>query len=267
MSFLNFQILVVMKMRIYLNKVYFFICIMLLLSACQYKQTITEITTTTQTCMKEDVYDYSKTVEESKDYGDEYLKRSLFVGDSRIYVIEEAQLDYTNVVAKVGLIVNKLDVTIIKQDEQQDYTAMDLIRQQDIDHLYIMFGYNELGWVYPDLFIQAYQRTIEEIKKIHPHIDVYVLSIYMPSEEALKKDKYASKEKIEEYNQLLHQMCIDNKYYFIQSDTFFANEQGYIKEEYTEDGVHLKQEYILDYLMFIKTHVVEREQYEKIHCD
>ena len=73
-----------------------------------------------------------------------------------------------------------------------------------------MFGENELGWAYADVFIEEYGKVIDKVREYQPQANIYVHSIFPVSASASQRNSFGvNNERIEEYNVLLRQMCQD----------------------------------------------------------
>ena len=75
------------------------------------------------------------------------------------------------------------------------------------------------------------------------------------------------KESIDKDNQLLKQMCIDNKVLYLDLNQVLLDEDGYIKDDLTNDGIHLNAKGSKIMEDYIDTHVYRKEKYVKEACN
>ena len=67
-------------------------------------------------------------------------------------------------------------------------------------------GANELGWIYPDMFIEQYSQLIDDIKELQPNAKICVQSILPVSAERSETDDVYNNTKIENLNNMIINM-------------------------------------------------------------
>ncbi len=115
--------------------------------------------------------------------------------------------------------------------------------------IYIMIGTNDA--IYPlhesiDDWAKDYQNLVHEIKFYAPQADIALFSILPlgPRFEQAHQSLY-------EYNSHVKNIARENQLDFIDLDTIMKNEQGYLKQSYTGDDVHLTLEGYVAWLMVL----------------
>ncbi|MDD6524912.1 MAG: SGNH/GDSL hydrolase family protein, partial [Firmicutes bacterium] len=132
--------------------------------------------------------------------------------------------------------------------------------------IYLMFGLNETGWQDYSLFVEQYDKLIKEIKQLKPDINIYVFLLYTCYKTTALSHEVI-KDNIASDNELLKQMCIDNKVLYLDLNQVLLAEDGYIKDELTNDGIHLNDQGAKIMEDYIDTHVYRKEKYVKEACN
>lgn len=177
---------------------------------------------------------------------DDYFENTAFVGDSRmvdIHNFEAIKAGY--LFAEVSLGINKLDTKLIHSPlGEEKHTVYEGLSMHQFDKIYISFGINELGYEYPNIFIDQYRSAIESIKAKAPHAQIIVLLLFPVSEikDQESQEDRSNNARIEEYNQLIEEMAKELKVYYFKDYHVLTDENGYLRQELTEDGVHLDPE-------------------------
>lgn len=201
--------------------------------------------------------DFSQSVPESAPVEENYLDDAVFIGDSRT----EGLLLYTGLTNTTGYTYKGLMVDtaftkpVINQNGQM-VTVMDALRSTQFSKVYIMLGINELGWAYPDLFIEKYKEIIDTIREINPNAIIYVQEILPVTQKVSETHSYITNEKISQYNQMLADMTQEKDVYYLQVSQAVADSQGYLPEEAASDGIHLSPSYCQKWLDYLLCHTV-----------
>ena len=213
------------------------------------------------------VYDYAKPVPQSAEVSKDSFSDAIFIGDSRMedFGFYSGLAGKSKFYTHVGLTVNHLiqigesKLTKFKIDGE-DLTFEEAIRKNnDFSRVYIMLGYNELGWPYIDTFIKYYVDVINMIKSVQPKAEIYVECIIPVAREISGSGvdpETENNENIAIFNQAIQKMCEENKYYWLNVQEVLVDSEGYLPEGSASDGIHLKKEYCLVWYEYIATHVV-----------
>ncbi len=190
---------------------------------------------------------------------DDYFKDALFIGDSRtqgfiIYTGLE-----TNAYVSTGLTVDTALTKDIGFDQYGHATTLEEgLKQNQYQKIYIMLGINELGWIYPNIFIEHYQTLIETIQSLEPQADIYVQSILPVTQEKSNNSIY-NNDKINTYNDLIKKMATSLNITYLNVREIMENENHVLPEEATSDGIHLTQSYCQKWLEYLKTHTLKEK--------
>ncbi len=203
-------------------------------------------------------YDFSSPVPESDTVSDAYIKKCVFIGDSRT----EGLWLYSKMKATF-LCERGLNVKTAREnglDKYDGLTVLEVLKSSDCEYVYVSFGINEIGWV-TSAFISTYEKLIDDIKAAKPDAKIYVQNIFPMSKESHDKAVYGNNDDIRRNNDAIAKMCLEKELYLLDVYSFFADENGNLKDSYDTgvDGAHFKaggQGYA-DWTAYIKTHAVD----------
>ena len=206
---------------------------------------------------EKDSYDYSAPVPESDMVDRSYFDDAVFIGDSRtmglIYTMK-----LTNAVsfAEKGMMVDSVLLDPIVKRGNKKITVIEALKEMEFSKVYIMFGINETGWVYSEVFIQKYGEMIDAIREINPEAVIYVQEIMPVTHKVSDNHRYIKNRKIYEYNSLIRDMAEEKEIYLIDTAGAFATEDGSLPDDVAPDGIHLTKEYCEKWLEYLETHTV-----------
>lgn len=191
-----------------------------------------------------------------------YFSDTVFIGDSRTEaLVLYAGVPNINAFCYKGLSVDKLqtDKVISIPGYAAKMTCYDAIDITDFNNYYLMFGMNELGWIYVDAFVDDFNNLIDYIYEHNPDATIYVESILPVSEkESIESDIY-TQERIEEFNDELRRMCEDRRdVIYLDLAAAVTDSDGYLPEEASVDGIHCNADYCKRLIQYIRTNTFSR---------
>lgn len=200
-------------------------------------------------------------VSKSKEVDISYFDDAVFLGNSRTETfIPFASLSNAKSFAYKGFSIDKvLNKPIVKTNKGK-LTVIDALKDLDFSKVYIMFGFNETGWNYPHIFIEKYEEVISKIRQINPDAVIYIQSILPVSKSYSKNNEFENNKNINSYNDLILDMSERTDTYFLNVREVLEDKEGNLPEDYAFDGVHLKKEYALIWLDYLKTHTINYEK-------
>ena len=185
-----------------------------------------------------------------------YFDNVCFIGDSRTEgLVLYSGLPNINGFYYKGLSVDKLDTdnVIYIPGVGNGYTCYDAVRVTDFDAYYLMFGVNELGWVYVDMFADNMSKFIDFIKSEKPNAVIYVQSILPVSLTSSQKSDIYNQDRVNMFNEELLKMCQERgDVIYLDSSAAVMDENGYLPEEASTDGVHCSADYIRRLVQFYR---------------
>lgn len=183
----------------------------------------------------------------------EFYENAVFIGDSRVegLFLYTDLCEYSTFYSKVGLNVSKaLEEPYVKLDNKE-VTLLEAMNTKEFDKVFIMLGFNELGWPNYDVFLDKYSTLIEEIKKIQPHAKIYLQSIIHVTEGHSAKVDYENNPRVNLYNKNIKKLADNKTVFYINLNPCFDNENKALKEDSTTDGIHLKPSYYDTWMRYL----------------
>lgn len=176
-----------------------------------------------------------------------------FIGDSRTVGLEmTTNIPKASFYAATGLNVDTAtSKESVKLESGKNGTVLDGMKEKQFNRIYIMFGINELGWPYPDVFQKEYTDLVNSIKEIQPNAKIYIQSILPVSSKAVSTNKVFTNENVEKFNELVKQVAADTSTAYLDVASVMKDENGSLPLDASTDGIHLLKEYCekwLDYL-------------------
>lgn len=193
----------------------------------------------------------------------DYFDKTVFIGDSRT----EGLLLYSGVAnlngfCYKGLSLDKLktDRSITVKDRSGRFTCYEAIEITKYGSYYIMFGINELGWSDFDIFIEYFNQLIDKIISVNPRAVIYVESILPVTKSKSQSNSVFTKENVDTLNQRLLDMCSSRgDVIYLDIASSVSDEEGYLKDEWTVDGVHCTADACKKIIEYIRYHVYKKK--------
>lgn len=167
----------------------------------------------------------------------------LFIGDSRtksLYIT--TPLGKAHYFCDDGLSI--FDVRFKKCHSKDFYstTLGGLLETNTYGKIYVMLGIN--GMQMPqDEIIAEYVKLIELIQEKNPDAAVVLNSIMTVGRDKATYGKYYSLESIYSLNEKISELADNEKIFYLDVNEYIADEEGYLPDEMSRDGVHLYAEY------------------------
>ena len=185
----------------------------------------------------------NKVQQEKKQIDESYFNDAVFIGDSRTEGFGlQSGLKNITVYTEKGLMVDTIFTNQPVVIDGQRMSIIEALQKQSFGKVYIMFGINELGWVYDEIFIKKYEKVIDAIKESQPDAVIYIQSIIHVSGEK-EKNSDMSNEKINRRNKLIEKMAKERKVEYIDLNKVLTDKNGNLYKEASVDGVHLNRTY------------------------
>lgn len=187
---------------------------------------------------------------------DSFFDDAVFIGDSRtggfgIY----SELKNATFYAENGLMVNTVLTHKVANVDGQSMTILDALKKRSFKKVYIMFGVNELGWPYENIFIDKYSKIIEAIKKAQPEAEIYVQSIiHINTKKVRKAHSYLNNVTINKRNTLIKKMAEDNEVNYLNLNHVLSDSTGNLIFDASSDGIHLNKQYCIVWKQYLLEH-------------
>lgn len=162
-----------------------------------------------------------------------------FLGNSLFGDLDEYKLvDNADVYSYIGMNV----ATVFDQKlDKHKKPMLDEMLSKDYKTIFIMFGMNEVGWSYPDIFTDDYAELVDEIHTKLPDAKIYLLSI-TPITQSLeaKGEDGMNSEAIAKFNKLIQKVAKEHNASYLDVNSYLKNEYGFLDEDDSPDGCHLQ---------------------------
>lgn len=173
-----------------------------------------------------------------------------FIGDSRTLGLglncDKAKADFY---ASQGLnISSALTDQVIELQNGNMGTVLEAVAQKEYKRIFVMFGINELGWPYPENFVEKYEEFIEGIKAAQPNASIYVQSILPVAASAVNNDAVFTNENINAFNAYVEQAANETGVNYLDINGYFKDDSGMLPEDAAADGIHFVRAYCLKWI-------------------
>lgn len=141
---------------------------------------------------------------------------------------------------KVGLTVDEAMTAAADGQTEPILTAID---GKNFDRIFLMFGFNELGWTNRQKFFDDYKTLIETIRQENPNARIYIMSI-LPIAESVSDQAQdgVTQEAIDQLNSEMRTFASENNCYYMDLGAALKGDDGYLPADAAADGVHLNQQ-------------------------
>ena len=129
------------------------------------------------------------------------------------------------------------------------------------ERIFVMLGVNELGWAKSENFHDYYVQLIERLRQDHPQAEILIQSILPVSKLQEEKKTYVNNTRIAKYNEIIRQVCGETGAPFLDVASAVVDEEGFLRSDWTYDGVHLNKKGCAAWLDYLRTHAVNYEVY------
>ncbi len=185
---------------------------------------------------------------------EELFTDSAFIGNScveRLFVQGYAlQSDF---LSGVGLNVNS---AFTEAPARLDQPITQILEgEKKYARIFVLFGINEVGND-PGQFIAQYGLLIDHIKTHQPQAQIYIQAILPVTRAAHERNVYlVNNDNIRLFNGLIRDLAEQKQVAFLNIYEALVNEEGFLPDEASTDGVHLSKDYNQIWINYMKEHV------------
>ena len=205
----------------------------------------------------------SAILEKSKDAGDDYLKETVFVGDSntvRMYSYGLIGLD--QFVGKVGMGIQSVtsDACVYFKNDTTAYTIPKALAKMKPRRIIVMMGTNNAdGSMSADDFVKEYRNALAAIKESYSYSDIIIAAIPpIPADHSSYPDMRM--QVIDEFNQALLNLCKEDGYRFLNTSEVLKSDNGFGISGYFATGdIHFNKTGLNVLLEYVKNHALDTE--------
>lgn len=194
-------------------------------------------------------------VEAQERVDDSFFADSAFFGNSLVDGLDLlGGLEYGDFYAAASASV--LSVSMTRNAALSDGTAATMLQalcEKDYAKIYILLGVNEIAFE-PDYFAELYSAMLDRICAEQPEADIYIMSLTPVTRERDEADALFNMERVEEYNAALYRLAEERELHYLDLVEALADENGYLSEELSTDGIHMTQEKYEEWADYLRTH-------------
>jgi len=186
-----------------------------------------------------------------------YLDDALFIGDSRTKGLSlYSGWKNTTYFCETGLTVYSVFDSKFPQPgiPSKKCKLEGALSTTKYSKIYIMLGINELGRGTPEDFYETYEHMVGRIRELQPDAVFFIQAIIHVSEKKEAEGTYINNAAITERNALISTLANDQNIFFLDANEVLCDENGYLIEDYTFDGVHLEAAKYDPWKEFILSH-------------
>ena len=172
-----------------------------------------------------------------------YFSDALFIGDSRtvglsLYGEIKGATYFAKNSATVYTFLNGYETA--KPDPRMgDRTLSEVLAGRKFGKIYILFGINELGGSAPSAVRAGFVRFISLLKAAQPNAKIIIQSNMHVTKAYEEKYPARGKDRVNELNSLLAGLANGKDVFYLGFETLFDDEEGYLREDYARDGLHM----------------------------
>lgn len=197
---------------------------------------------------------------------DDYFSDAVFIGDSRTVGLYEygGLEEVSTFYASTGLTIYKmLSAPIVEvEGQKQKLTVEQALSENQFSKIYLMIGINEMGTGTVDSFMERYAQEVACLRELQPNAIIYLQGIMKVTTERSEQGDYITNEGIEERNARIAELADDSHIFYLDVNPLLVDETGGMESSYTYDGVHLKAQYVSIWKDYLKSHAVEKLQFD-----
>ena len=209
----------------------------------------------------QEVYDFTQPAPETEAVDNSYFEDAAFVGDSRT----DGFLIYSGIGCGENLTSNGLSIFKLAEKKAltidgTQYTLLEALGLKQYGKVYLSLGVNELGYYNDQGFYESYLEAIDAIRAVQPDAIIYIQGLIPLNEQRIAETtgrSYLTNEHLRVYNDLMRQAAQEKQVVFLDLYSAFADENGALPYDASNDGVHLSKAYCQQWLTYLQTHTVD----------
>ncbi|MBQ8857449.1 MAG: lipase [Lachnospiraceae bacterium] len=208
--------------------------------------------TTTEENIEESPSEVSPFYEADRSYFDD----ALFIGDSRtVGLYEYGDLGNAIVLADSGMSVYKIFKQSFSVDSGKKMTLEELLTQKQFGKIYVMLGINELGYSFEQT-VDVYKDMLTSIEALQPDALMFLQANLHITEKKSSTSPIYNNSNINRFNAEIEKITDSKKYFYLDANEMFDDENGNLSTEYTVDESHVLGKYYADWVDWILCHAV-----------
>ena len=181
------------------------------------------------------------------------LSDAVFIGDSRTVGLQNSTTMpkatfYCTVGLHIDTVMTEQSITL---DNGNMGTVIDALAQKQFGRVFINFGTNELGWPYIDTFEDYYKQLIDKVRELQPNAAIYCEAILPLTASKDAEGDSVNNTNAKTFSDAIKETAEANGAKFLNCNPAVEDENGYLPEDASTDGIHLLGEYCIYWQNFI----------------
>lgn len=196
----------------------------------------------------EDDHPYASPADTEDDLSD-----AVFIGDSRtVGMMNSTDKPMATFICAVGLNIDTvLESTDIAQGDGSVGTLEQALSGREFGRVFISFGTNEMGWPYTDVFEEHYSEMVSTIQGYQPNAEIYLIGILPLTESQDYDGDDVNNENARIFSASIEKVAGELGVHYLDCSEAVADENGFLPEEASPDGIHMEADYCLYWQNFI----------------
>lgn len=169
----------------------------------------------------------------------EYYKNTLFIGDSRtagLYIY--GRIEGASYFARTSMNVGNCFNSSKSETGTGSLSLEAYLKKNRFGKIYILLGINEIGYSY-DWIVTRYEKLISRLQELQPGAVIVIQSNMHVTKAYEEKYPARGKDRVNELNSLLAGLANGKDVFYLGFETLFDDEEGYLREDYARDGLHM----------------------------
>lgn len=194
---------------------------------------------------------------------EEYFDDAVFFGDSRTLGISDYAGLNADFYCENGMTIYKLldEKGVTDQKSGVKVNLNQVLQQKHYGKIYMMLGMNELGYRDTEYFLERYQEVVEQIRSWQPDAIIYILANLHVSREKNNLETEFNNININAKNAAVAELADGTDVFYLDSNPLFTDNDGYLNDDLTFDGVHLYANCYQEWKTFLMEHgVVKKDE-------
>ena len=185
---------------------------------------------------------------------DNWFGDAMFIGDSLTHGLSLfGGLNTPDYYYSTGVSLYSINSTEFETPSGTECSISDAFSSRKYGKVYIMLGINQVG-SNEDKFYKDYSGLVDKVKEYQPDAEIYLQSILPVSKSKGTTSTSFTKENIEAYNEIIARIAQEKEVRYVDINSALADEEGYLPESATWDGVHLNSPYYKVWADYLRTH-------------
>lgn len=192
---------------------------------------------------------------------EEYFNDAVFFGDSRTLGISDYAGLNSDFFCENGMTIYKLfdEKGVMSQETKVKTNLNQVLQEKKYGKIYIMLGMNELGYRDTAYFLEQYGLVLEKLRKLQPQAIIFLQANLHVSREKDNPATEFNNININDKNAAIATLANGTDVIYLDINPLFTDNDGYLNDDLTFDGVHLHADGYIKWKHFLMEHGVVRD--------